>query len=166
MVALVYRFIPAGAGNTKGRYNSWPRAAVHPRGCGEHFSSRQQALDAGGSSPRVRGTPPRPKDPADLRRFIPAGAGNTRKPDCSLHPPPVHPRGCGEHHEPGAEPAVLAGSSPRVRGTLDAGAVCSPCSRFIPAGAGNTKHSMYILYFSTVHPRGCGEHMTHLKHGY
>ncbi len=75
----------------------------------------------------------------------------------------VHPRVCGEHGN--VEHAVFAsaGSSPRVRGTLDQNPVPFLRGRFIPACAGNTGRLMLLLTRLTVHPRVCGEHWNPLR---
>ena len=96
-------------------------------------------------------------------RFIPAGAGNTRRRWYRGFRIQVHPRGCGEHGAGGVIGAWPGGSSPRVRGT-PRGAVGGeiPC-RFIPAGAGNTHRSNVAPTATSVHPRGCGEHTTSIS---
>ncbi len=133
------RFIPAGAGNTSTWSRPAPSTAVHPRGCGEHYSSRQNILLARGSSPRVRGT----LWPSDLdlpyTRFIPAGAGNTSAVRQAAGRWAVHPRGCGEHPVRFHAETAAVGSSPRVRGTLRKMGTATAPARFIPAGAGNTR---------------------------
>jgi len=92
------------------------------------------------------------------RRFIPARAGNTA--DLNESPPfrSVHPRACGEHNAPVSVCIRRAGSSPRVRGTLQGRLSQPQKKRFIPARAGNTRSATYCLRFWTVHPRACGEH--------
>ncbi len=114
-------------------------------------------------------------------RFIPAGAGNTINVVAGAGFETVHPRGCGEHDARSsaplpslrfipagagntwsisAEPAAPDGSSPRVRGTPDRVTGCHYRGRFIPAGAGNTMYRWISKALATVHPRGCGEHLT------
>ncbi len=133
---------------------------VHPRGCGEH-GRWMLALDiAGGSSPRVRGTPPSEQGQWVSVRFIPAGAGNTRDAWGTPVPHAVHPRGCGEHLCPSFHGIARYGSSPRVRGTPDSLTAEVQVSRFIPAGAGNTHCRWRRPRSFPVHPRGCGEHLT------
>ena len=110
-----------------------------------------------GSSPRVRGTPRWSLSPQLMRRFIPAGAGNARKPPPGCSGSTVHPRGCGErlgaaYRQPGS-----AGSSPRVRGTLKLHRLGCLADRFIPAGAGNAAPDGAAAKCRAVHPRGCGE---------
>ncbi len=55
-LAELGRFIPAYAGNTNKVFVCYHQDAVHPRVCGEHLVSRQQATNQSGSSPRMRGT--------------------------------------------------------------------------------------------------------------
>ena len=80
---LVVRFIPAPAGNTKTRCSMTASQPVHPRACGEHIAARRMAAGCGGSSPRLRGTPPLPAAGTRPLRFIPAPAGNTDRLLCS-----------------------------------------------------------------------------------
>ncbi len=71
------RFIPAHAGNTRACGSGSSRAPVHPRACGEHSSGATDNLGITGSSPRMRGTQLGPERKHQLKRFIPAHAGNT-----------------------------------------------------------------------------------------
>ena len=75
-VLMGMRFIPACAGNAKGR-KSWPMSrTVHPRVCGERRVTMTWPSIRSGSSPRVRGTRAQSKRRDPHRRFIPACAGN------------------------------------------------------------------------------------------
>jgi len=132
------RFIPACAGNTIACSACWLIPTVHPRVCGEHDQVAEGKPHRLGSSPRVRGT--LQPGPADLlhRRFIPACAGNTRRPAPLRRAAPVHPRVCGEHMVRTVGASTDGGSSPRVRGTPGAALCRRAGSRFIPACAGNT----------------------------
>ena len=117
--------------------------SVHPRGCGEHGELAVDRGAVGGSSPRVRGTRADTQKRRRRRRFIPAGAGNTRQqvfPCCDTY-----------------------GSSPRVRGTHQRLGVVPLRRRFIPAGAGNTLRMLDSQGRWTVHPRGCGEHSVSVR---
>ena len=117
--ADVVRFIPACAGNTLRAAHRADIRPVHPRVCGEHFRVEDAATFGDGSSPRVRGTlAVEPQLLVELR-FIPACAGNTLPRVAATELTPVHPRVCGEHPDGVRDPNVGAGSSPRVRGTLD-----------------------------------------------
>jgi len=111
------RFIPAPAGNTGAHCSRCCRAAVHPRACGEHPKRIVGHDVLNGSSPRLRGTPRDRQRGQQLRRFIPAPAGNTSSPTWNSWPHAVHPRACGEHPIPARPPARNRGSSPRLRGT-------------------------------------------------
>ena len=96
--SLAYHgIIPAGAGLTfcfaSAVFLSWD----HPRGCGAHVYDTDAERAAGGSSPRVRGSPLSQKVLTFAPGIIPAGAGLT-----SATCPLVlyiwdHPRGCGAH---------------------------------------------------------------------
>ena len=71
----------------------------------------------------------------------------------------VHPRRCGEHLFPHCIVDCDFGSSPQVRGTQSPPSARMRLSRFIPAGAGNTRALRGISNSRTVHPRRCGEHL-------
>ena len=98
-------------------------------------------------------------DPIE-NRFIPACAGNTQSCRPSCRAAPVHPRVCGEHELEVTHADLAAGSSPRVRGTLDLRGYAQRNHRFIPACAGNTSLSDVNVLRLPVHPRVCGEHAT------
>ena len=135
-----------------------PITAVHPRGRGEHTSTRKEFDIPNGSSPRTRGTLHCGWRQRYVVRFIPADAGNTRRPRLTMPFEPVHPRGRGEHDHRRAACDQVVGSSPRTRGTLYAGGPDTAMLRFIPADAGNTICEQITVNISAVHPRGRGEH--------
>ncbi len=132
------RFIPAGAGNTTRGARAGGHAAVHPRWRGEHITSMQVNQGKYGSSPLARGTLAADVLDGQVRRFIPAGAGNTCHPRWSPGRKTVHPRWRGEHHSTDGSARSWHGSSPLARGTPGDAAVAVAALRFIPAGAGNT----------------------------
>ena len=132
------RFIPAPAGNTSERAQQCPAAAVHPRACGEHSAPVGSSAGAAGSSPRLRGTHRRRRQRDQLRRFIPAPAGNTSKARASPSTSPVHPRACGERELEPNQGRRFDGSSPRLRGTRLHPRHLRFETRFIPAPPGNT----------------------------
>ena len=70
-----------------------------------------------------------------------------------------HPRGCGEHHPVRTQSGMDAGSSPRMRGTLERLPPLTFLIGIIPADAGNTAAWAVTLSCSPDHPRGCGEHV-------
>ncbi len=75
-----HRFIPAGAGNTLSSCFGESGDTVYPRWRGEHIPRSDKPKKCSGLSPLARGTRPDPNTLATLRRFIPAGAGNTKPP--------------------------------------------------------------------------------------
>ena len=73
----------------------------------------------------------------------------------------VHPRPRGEHERAIVLVAIVAGSSPPARGTLDESLRLPDRARFIPARAGNTRSSRSasaVIPARAVHPRPRGEH--------
>ena len=93
-----------------------------------------------------------------IRRFIPAGTGNTWQRACRLlmgvvHAgtgntrkqwrrwciSSVHPRWHREHSPADAQRSASFGSSPLARGTQEAESIGGEVIRFIPAGTGNTQ---------------------------
>ncbi len=143
------------------------RGPVHPRGRGEHLCAAVFSRIRIGSSPRARGTLIALQFHFYLERFIPAGAGNTYiSPRLDLRNP-VHPRGRGEHANDRHENGDNVGSSPRARGTRWVDSQHIHYARFIPAGAGNTDGRSTARGFSSVHPRGRGEHASsRIKQGF
>ena len=117
-------------------------------------------MNSVGSSPQARGTHDRGRRHRQRYRFIPAGAGNTRVAFFSTFPLTVHPRRRGEHPPEVGAAQVRVGSSPQARGTLGADDHARLVSRFIPAGAGNTRRWRGTNTFWTVHPRRRGEHLS------
>ena len=112
------RFIPAGAGNALRSPSCRTTLSVHPRGCGERGNPALGYHDSFGSSPRVRGTRWTGPCGGTDERFIPAGAGNAPGLSRAGKSRSVHPRGCGERTSVPEDDPLMAGSSPRVRGTL------------------------------------------------
>ena len=133
------RFIPARAGNAKDVVSNGTDGPVHPRACGERPEGSKVALNASGSSPRVRGTPDDKGAATAEWRFIPARAGNAIADDGRLLTVPVHPRACGERLCWAISHWGSRGSSPRVRGTQDGYSNPDHIGRFIPARAGNAR---------------------------
>ena len=152
------RFIPARAGNTLRPALGPRRAAVHPRSRGEHDAPAGRADRPAGSSPLARGTLSDALTIQQVRRFIPARAGNTHPPATHPGDPAVHPRSRGEHGSNQARPPVSFGSSPLARGTLRRRLPGVGRGRFIPARAGNTWAARPATTSTAVHPRSRGEH--------
>ena len=72
-----YRFIPAGAGNSRNEALDCRNYAVYPRWRGELILFAAESLCRYGLSPLARGTPPIFPYRRVAERFIPAGAGNS-----------------------------------------------------------------------------------------
>ena len=133
----ISRFIPACAGNALFDRACAVVVAVHPRVCGERYTDSIFIL---------------------LRCwFIPACAGNASRTAAARAPRTVHPRVCGERLVSGHDHYRIAGSSPRVRGTLKNNETFLKQDRFIPACAGNARNRNVLCLCGTVHPRVCGE---------
>ncbi len=114
-----------------------------------------------GLSPLARGARHSQADPATALRFIPAGAGNTYKSQSSENVLTVYPRWRGEHpllffHRP-----YSCGLSPLARGTRLCQQYSALGTRFIPAGAGNTRVFLRRWLTLAVYPRWRGEHSKH-----
>ena len=110
-------FIPAGAGNTAPRRSPCTGRAVHPRRRGEHSGISKYPRYPLGSSPQARGTLAFIAREFGAYRFIPAGAGNTRRSSQRCITVAVHPRRRGEHRVSPRTFLGRAGSSPQARGT-------------------------------------------------
>ena len=151
------RSIPAGAGNPTSTPRILSVIRVYPRGCGEPRNFRAIRRQLMGLSPRVRGTPERHRDRAELRGSIPAGAGNPYASIFHRMMDEVYPRGCGEPETGPIPPYDPGGLSPRVRGTLQKDPRKLPQGGSIPAGAGNPATPTAARWIFRVYPRGCGE---------
>ena len=112
------RFIPAGAGNTCFRKSMDYYYSVYPRWRGEHGRTEYKAVYLLGLSPLARGTLALQQQHPWPRRFIPAGAGNTKYWWALMPQTQVYPRWRGEHITPFCDCPVFAGLSPLARGTL------------------------------------------------
>ena len=69
-----------------------------------------------------------------------------------------HPRVCGEHTVHLAKVGMMAGSSPRMRGTRRVHSRPHGADGIIPAYAGNTSPCRTNARNPWDHPRVCGEH--------
>ena len=153
--------IPARAGKTAQTPAIRSECRAHPRACGENSALPLRGRRVAGSSPRVRGKPPRRRRSAVNVGLIPARAGKT-----SLTPPETpsdtaHPRACGENDSRMVLGPSIRGSSPRVRGKRHRGSPHSVRSGLIPARAGKTQADRVCLFECQAHPRACGENHQH-----
>ena len=113
----ILRFIPAGAGNTAPVSKPPRYISVYPRWRGEHLPAIPMAPLRTGLSPLARGTPLILYSCLNMRRFIPAGAGNTKCLISEFWKKSVYPRWRGEHANMLADQLRTAGLSPLARGT-------------------------------------------------
>ena len=114
---LVFRLIPARAGNTGQWLPCTGYQSAHPRSRGEHATELEADMYADGSSPLARGTHFQLCFHNMTPRLIPARAGNTVD-DCEMSEVhPAHPRSRGEHAPPIRIAPMPHGSSPLARGT-------------------------------------------------
>ena len=113
--------IPAYAGSTGHRGHHDHGGRDHPRVCGEHLTYNQRAAEIMGSSPRMRGAPPRAVHVGKTAGIIPAYAGSTNGVRHYKLCKWDHPRVCGEHYADDISESVKSGSSPRMRGAQDGG---------------------------------------------
>ncbi len=144
---------------------------VYSRWCGELISDIQHCGAKRGLSPLARGTRHMPDHMCSNGRFIPAGAGNSRcmtgKPQtgagnsrCMTGKPQtgaVYPRWRGELAALFSLKTIKLGLSPLARGTLISLAIINRLTRFIPAGAGNSRARGDSGRACTVYPRWRGE---------
>ena len=137
------RFIPAGAGNTCFRKSMDYCYSVYPRWRGEHHKETILRFVQVGLSPLARGTLLQCQQSFPDCRFIPAGAGNTRRWHRQTPVLSVYPRWRGEHYRDRFWNLQRGGLSPLARGTPVSGLSDDICTRFIPAGAGNTLNITY-----------------------
>ena len=137
-------------------YHAQP--SVHPCGRREHAFKNKYKSGVNGSSLRAQGTQTSTAFDLPATRFIPAGAGNTYLARCIRRTRTVHPCGRREHLAMKYHGNCQPGSSPRAQGTQTSTAFDLPATRFIPAGAGNTKGEWAGKNITPVHPCGRREH--------
>ena len=124
---------------------------------GERAHAEKHGEAGRGSSPHARGTLRRGGPPSQLRRFIPACAGNAAVRRSGATPGTVHPRMRGERAAAAVAPPEVRGSSPHARGTPQPPAFQALEIRFIPACAGNATRRYCLVRSTPVHPRMRGE---------
>ena len=151
------RLIPARAGKTARTAVRRGEYPAHPRACGENPLLPRPELSCHGSSPRVRGKPGPPMVGGVVRGLIPARAGKTTSSSTRRRVSTAHPRACGENRNASTQPAMIFGSSPRVRGKPGGAPAGGSAPGLIPARAGKTCASPRSSRTPTAHPRACGE---------
>ena len=113
----IFRFIPAGAGNSGSLTQRLSALTVYPHWRGELRAAATPEVPLPGLSPLARGTRVSSRYCAAPTRFIPAGAGNSAFLTVRIPAPPVYPRWRGELHDGQAITGMTHGLSPLARGT-------------------------------------------------
>ena len=131
---------------------------AHPHVCGEHLRLIRKRRFWTGSSPRMRGTQERQRQPTYPIGLIPTYAGNTGLVGTSEQPRGAHPHVCGEHGVRWQHRPPRQGSSPRMRGTPRFLPRCARSRGLIPTYAGNTQNYPWWPSYRWAHPHVCGEH--------
>ena len=127
--------------------------------CGEYCKQHVGQLKMLGSSPLVRGIHLLNFRTKNLKRIIPACAGNTSKGKKQCYIQRDHPRLCGEYFNRAFQNVNVQGSSPLVRGIHQIIPTVLARTRIIPACAGNTDFPSCIIQAQKDHPRLCGEYL-------
>ena len=152
------RIIPALAGNTSLCIMLHRLSTDHPRSRGEYLGQHVNNMNAGGSSPLSRGIRLGYLVVPNIRRIIPALAGNTNTCPSGRGACKDHPRSRGEYFCHFARSIHLPGSSPLSRGIRNWRIFGRKRMRIIPALAGNTSEVDCETLFQKDHPRSRGEY--------
>ena len=154
------RITPACAGNSLPKGIKTGRKKDHPRVCGEQQRLTSFLRGISGSPPRVRGTAAQAADSITVTRITPACAGNSNPELLFTMICKDHPRVCGEQVLDMMLARRMAGSPPRVRGTVPRITAQAADSRITPACAGNRFCPCFHRGWHRDHPRVCGEQAT------
>ena len=139
------RIIPARAGCTCTKNDSWRRVADHPRSRGVHLELTDGGRRFRGSSPLARGALPVTRDRVQPHGIIPARAGCTPRHPRSRPAPRDHPRSRGVHATLVGPGFCHTGSSPLARGALTKNLKTSGGIGIIPARAGCTRRGVHVM---------------------
>ena len=132
------RFTPTHVGNTICLPLGYSRIAVHPHACGEHLRLIMRRWPHCGSPPRMWGTRAWTTPFVGSARFTPTHVGNTFLRPNVPRAVTVHPHACGEHLCGPQSGDLIAGSPPRMWGTLQRAEQENFHKRFTPTHVGNT----------------------------
>ncbi len=151
------RPIPACAGKPARRRGEIVTNRADPRVCGEASSAMMSRMCRVGRSPRVRGSLYIVGGPRGQSGPIPACAGKPWPVSSKIGSPWADPRVCGEADAVGDARAVVAGRSPRVRGSQRVAEALAVAVGPIPACAGKPRGCTGSGPRSPADPRVCGE---------
>ena len=160
-LASARRNIPAYAGKTGSGRKIRLFTTEHPRVCGENWPPLTPAMYTSGTSPRMRGKQQLNNSLRINWRNIPAYAGKTGHGDIRPLESTEHPRVCGENRAMVSNTWTIPGTSPRMRGKLQATRLAGANKRNIPAYAGKTIASGSKSASWPEHPHVCGENARH-----
>ena len=132
------------------------RATVYPRVCGGTLAILASDRLLGGLSPRVRGNRRHVWHTGELRRSIPACAGEPGHSAAGWRIPGVYPRVCGGTPSMRRRSPCRQGLSPRVRGNHGGGILRRAAAGSIPACAGEPAACPRGNGWCGVYPRVCG----------
>ena len=149
--------IPACAGKPRCMLLIRGSARVYPRVCGEATIVSGTGATGKGLSPRVRGSHEATDEDNEYHGSIPACAGKPLDLLVRFDNDRVYPRVCGEAKQPLQGQMILAGLSPRVRGSRESFACRPPTIGSIPACAGKPVSFPPSHDPAKVYPRVCGE---------
>ena len=133
-----------------------PRRA-HPRSRRENANSISEPVLPNGSSPLTRGKHRGGAVKTVGEGLIPAHAGKTRTARTPRRPGRAHPRSCGENTRKMGLAAMVAGSSPLMRGKPRLRRPHRRQDGLIPAHAGKTARAAFPAAISPAHPCSRGE---------
>ena len=139
------RFILAHAGNGWTRFPLPLRRSVHPRACGERQNQGRHTGADAGSSPRMRGTVWRCVWHDPVSTVHPRACGNGLEHSRTKLALTVHPRACGERAAPRVGVVQGAGSSPRMRGTVQTGSASPAWCRPYPRACGERREILWLI---------------------
>ena len=148
--------IPARAGFTSSPAAPRRNAPDHPRSRGVYQAGALCCRQVGGSSPLARGLLPTEPLPRWWGRIIPARAGFTRVMNRCGGNASDHPRSRGVYHQGAIVIGGEDGSSPLARGLRHDGQETLVRVRIIPARAGFTGTTTWMIRSGKDHPRSRG----------
>ena len=154
--AVVYRSIPAPAGEPPAFRQSRRAGPVYPRACGGTSHSGGGKAILTGLSPRLRGNQHQNQGQQQYPRSIPAPAGEPDPDNLRSPPSRVYPRACGGTLPASRSDTAEGGLSPRLRGNPSGTFATSAATGSIPAPAGEPSACRAVSISSRVYPRACG----------
>ena len=156
MATLLSRIIPARAGFTLTRGESFASRWDHPRSRGVYGVASLGEEPGAGSSPLARGLPMVWDPCCEPAGIIPARAGFTVACDHGPEREPDHPRSRGVYALVCKPDEGVRGSSPLARGLRQGSGSSGTCRGIIPARAGFTPTASAVWGGFADHPRSRG----------